>query len=47
MPYVVDPGALQFLVRHEFDFNKQYAVGVPYTPSHHMKEEEQVCLCGP
>lgn len=41
MPYVVDPGALQFLVRHEFDFNKQYAVGVPYTPSHHMKEEEQ------
>ena len=28
--YMVEPGALKFLVEHGFDFNKQYASGVSY-----------------
>ncbi|KAL5251307.1 hypothetical protein ACHWQZ_G016860 [Mnemiopsis leidyi] len=31
--YTVEPDALQFLVEHGFDFNKQYKEGVSYTPS--------------
>ncbi|KAJ8040388.1 Target of EGR1 protein 1 [Holothuria leucospilota] len=30
--YMVEPAALQFLVEHGFDFNKQYSKGVTYHP---------------
>ncbi|XP_054764335.2 target of EGR1 protein 1-like [Lytechinus pictus] len=38
--YMVEPGALQFLVGHGFDFNKQYSCGVPYCRGPDKKEDK-------
>lgn len=30
--YTIDPVSAKFLVAHGFDFNKQFSLGLPYTP---------------
>lgn len=40
-PYMIDPSSASFLLQHGFDFNKQFAKGLPYNPS----ITEVVCTC--
>ena len=32
-PYMIDPSSASFLLQHGFDFNKQFAKGLPYNPT--------------
>ena len=32
--YTIDPSSAKFLIDHGFDFNKQFRLGLPYTPAH-------------
>lgn len=45
-PYTIDPSSARFLLKHGFDFNKQFSKGLPYTPGP-MKEQVQIPLTLP
>ena len=44
--YTIDPILAQFLLEHGFDFNKQFAKGIPYTPGPlKMRKKERKFIC--
>ena len=44
--YLVEPAAVEFLLRHGFDFNRQYSKGLPYMPPSPTTRQQVRSVCG-